>query len=166
MAGFSFGGLAGIISLGSAAVGAAAAFKSADAAEESARAQSQAAQLGRKQQELQASRQRREVVRARRIAAAANQARSVATGTIGSSALAGVQGALNTNFAANLSFLDSNIALATQRANFLDQSQIRSAQAQIFGAQSRLAFTGAAVSFNLFEGSKEHVQLSKILRSN
>jgi len=159
-----FSGLSGAISLGSAVVGAVSSFKSADAAEESARAQSQAANLARKQQAIQASRSRREVIRSRRIAAAANQARGVATGTVGSSTLAGVQGALNTNFASNLAFLDTNMALATQRANFLDQAQINQAQASIFGAKASLAFAGAATAFNLFEGSKEHVQLSKVLR--
>lgn len=158
-----FGAIAGALTAASAIAGTVAAFKSADAAEQSASAQSQAAALARRQEALSNARQRRQLIRERRIAAANNLARGVATGAAGSSAMAGVQGALNTNFASNLSFLDQIATLSTQRSSFLDQAQQSAADSSIFGAASSLAFTGARVAKKTFDQTPTGVAFGKSL---
>ena len=160
---FSLGNIAAAATIASGIAGTVAAFKSADAAEQSANAQSQAAQIARRQEALQNARQRRQLIRERRIAQAANLARGVATGTQGSSALAGVQGALNTNFTSNLSFLDQIASLSTQRSSFLDQAQQSVAQSNIFGSLSSLAFTGAQVSKSMFNQTPEGRKFAKFV---
>ena len=142
--------LSGALAVGSTVLGVAAALKGADAASDSAQAQSQAVALQRRQQAIISGRQRREAIRTRRIASAANQARGVAQGMAGSSSLTGIQGALNTNLASNLNFLDVNQSLTSQRASFLDQANIASAQASNALAASKLGFTIAGKSFGIF----------------
>lgn len=146
--------LSGAITLGSAAVGAYAAFRGAQAADDAADSQSAAVQLQRRQQEIANARQRRAIIRERRITQAANQARGVAQGMVGSSSLSGIQGALNTSLASNLNFLEVSNALTSQRASFLDQASQSSADATNFGALSKLGFTSAGASFNIFRQSE------------
>ena len=142
--------ISGAVSIGSALVGAYGAVRGAQAASDSADAQTAAVSLQRRQQAVIAGRQRRDAIRSRRVAAAANQARGVSQGMAGSSALAGIQGALNTNLASNLSFLDVNQALTATRASFLDSANQSSAEASNALAVSKLGFTIAGKSFGMF----------------
>jgi hypothetical protein len=153
----------GIATIGSAVLGTKAALDSAGAAKDAARAQSQAAQIARRQESLRAARERRELIRSRRVAAAENLSQGVARGVVGSSALAGVQSALNTNFASNLSFLDQMAELSTERISFLDQAQQSSAAASVFSAMSSLAFTGARTAGGFFSRTPEFDKFSKAL---
>lgn len=153
--------VSGAVTIGSSLVGAYGAIRGAGAASDAAEAQSQAVALQRRQQAIISGRQRREAIRARRIASAANQSRGVAQGMAGSSALVGIQGALNTNLASNLSFLDVNQVLTSQRASFLDQANIASAEASNALAASKLGFTIAGKSFGIFRqtaGGREFIK--------
>ena len=149
-----------IASIGGTILGTKAALDSADAAQDASRAQSRAAAVARRQESLQAARQRREVIRSRRMAAAENLSQGVARGSMGSSSLSGIQGALNTNFASNLNFLDQMSSLSTEKMSFLDQAQQSSAASQTFGAVSSLAFTGAQTGFNIFKQTPEFDKFS------
>jgi hypothetical protein len=151
--------LTGAISIGSAIVGAYSAFRGAEAASDSADAQQSAVALQRRQQEVISARQRRESIRARRIAAAANQSRSSAQGMAGSSSIAGIQGALNTNLASNLNFLDVNTGITSQRASFLDKANQASADSANFLAGSKLGFTVAGKSFDIFRNTESGRQI-------
>jgi hypothetical protein len=142
--------ISGAISVGAAVAGAVGAFKGAEAASDAAEAQSAAVALQRRQQAITSARQRREAIRERRIAVASNQARGAAQGMSGSSSLAGIQGALNTNLASNLNFLDVSTTLTGARASFLDQASSLQARGNNFLAASKLGFTIAGKSFGMF----------------
>lgn len=161
--GFNVGTVAGIASavgtIGSVVSG----LKAASATEKAAEAQQQATALARRQSELASARERRAAIRERRLAAARNQASAVAQGLQGSSVISGIQGALNTNFASNLAFLDQATALSTMQANFLDQAQFRQAQASIFGAQGRLAGQVGATALDIFKQTPQASALSNVL---
>jgi hypothetical protein len=144
---------AGALAIGSAVIGAYSAIESANASSDAAAAQQQAVALQRRQQEIASARQRRQALREYRIAQAQNQARGVAQGMTGSSAMSGIQGALNTSIASNLNYLDVTSSLNAQRGSFLDAANASQARSGTFGALSGLGFNVAGTSFDIFRSS-------------
>ncbi len=113
---------------------------------QAAKSQRKAQQEQANQQNMRAAMERRQTVRQMRMAYASAQQNSENQGVGGSSGAMGGQGSIQTQGAANLSFLNDQMLSANKQGAFLDKASKQQAGSQMWGAFASLATTGMSMS--------------------